>query len=111
MNRSTLPYKQLIFVCTNTREPGERISCAGEGRCGQMVLDKLKAYVKANHLEGEARVTKSGCQEKCELGPNVAVMPQNDFLSDVALTDVESIIRKYLFPLLTGGAKASSGVE
>src|ERR1044071_8608524 len=84
MKKSSLPYKQIIFVCTNARNPGERISCAGEGRCGQAVLEKLKAYVKENNLEKVARVAKSGCQEQCEFGPNIAVMPQNHFLTAVS---------------------------
>lgn len=96
MKRSPLPYKQLIFVCTNARKPGERISCAGEGRCGEQVLERLKDFVKKNKLQDTIRVAKSGCQEKCEMGPNVAIMPQNIFLSDVSLADVDSIIKDYL---------------
>jgi (2Fe-2S) ferredoxin len=96
VKRSSLPYKQLIFVCTNARAEGERISCAGQGRCGQQILDKLKEHVKKNHLQDKVRVAKSGCQEKCEVGPNVAVMPQNDFLSNVTLEDVDAIIKAYL---------------
>jgi (2Fe-2S) ferredoxin len=105
MQKSPLPYKQLIFVCTNARKPGERISCAGEGRCGQQILDRLKEYVKKNNLQDSVRVAKSGCQEKCELGPNVAVLPQNDFLSGVQVGDVEKIIKTYLevSPPLVGG--------
>lgn len=99
MKKSPLPYKQLIFVCTNARKSGERISCAGDGRCGQQILDRLKDHVKKNNLQEVVRVAKSGCQEKCELGPNVAVMPQNDFLSGVTLADVDAIIKTYLtFP-------------
>jgi (2Fe-2S) ferredoxin len=98
MNQSPLPYKQLIFVCTNARKPGERISCAGADRCGQEILDRLKNYVKENKLQDTVRIAKSGCQEKCEMGPNVAVMPQNDFLSNVTLEDVDTIINTYLDP-------------
>jgi (2Fe-2S) ferredoxin len=99
MESAPLPYKQLIFVCTNSRKSGERISCAGEGRCGEKVLEKLKAYVKENRLEKVARVAKSGCQEKCETGPTIAVIPQNLMLSGVAEKDVDGIISKFLAPL------------
>jgi (2Fe-2S) ferredoxin len=100
VKKENLPYKQLIFVCTNARKPGERISCAGEGRCGQDVLERLKSYIKQNKLESVARAAKSGCQEKCEIGPNAAVMPQNHFLSALTPADAESIIETYLAPLL-----------
>jgi (2Fe-2S) ferredoxin len=98
MKRSPLPYKQLIFVCTNARAEGERVSCAGQGHCGQEILDKLKDHVKKNKLQDVVRVAKSGCQEKCEIGPNVAVMPQNEFFSDVSVADVDAIIDAYLNP-------------
>jgi len=100
MKESPLPYRQLIFVCTNARPEGQRISCAGEGRCGEKILHRLKDYVKENHLEDLARVAKSGCQEKCEIGPNMAVMPQNIFLSGVTEADISEIIRKFLAPLI-----------
>ena len=93
-----LPYKQLIFVCTNARQPGERISCGGQGRCGPEILEKLKDYVKKNNLQEKVRVAKSGCQEKCEMGPNAAVMPQNDFLSELTPADADIIIKTYLAP-------------
>ena len=100
MRASSFPYKRLIFVCTNSRPSGQRISCAGDGRCGQEILERLKEYVKVNHLEDKVRVARSGCQEKCEDGPNMAVMPQNDYLSGLSLTDVDAIIEKYLVPLV-----------
>lgn len=101
MKSEKLPYQQLIFVCTNARKPGERISCAGEGRCGETVLKTLKAFVNDNKLEKKIRVAKSGCHEKCEVGPNVVVMPQNDFLTAVDVSDVNRIIDKYLRPCLS----------
>lgn len=90
----------MLFVCTNARGAGERMSCAGEGRCGEDVLHKLKTYIKTHHLEGVARASKSGCQEKCEIGPSVMALPQNEHLSDVKSADVETIIKTYLEPLI-----------
>lgn len=101
MNNKNLPYKQMLFVCTNSRKPGERISCAGEGRCGDAVLRKLKDYVKANGLEAQVRVAKSGCHEKCEAGPNIVVLPQNEMLTGVSEDDVAVIAERYLAPLKT----------
>lgn len=93
------PYQQMIFVCTNAREPGARISCAGQGRCGERILEQLKTYVKSNKLEDRVRVAKSGCQEKCEIGPTISLLPQNKMLTDVSEKDIEEIIRVYLAPL------------
>jgi (2Fe-2S) ferredoxin len=85
----------MIFVCTNSRKPGERISCAGQGRCGEEILQKLKDHVKKNKLETIVRVAKSGCQEKCEIGPNLVVLPQGEFVSNLNLEDVDKILDTY----------------
>jgi (2Fe-2S) ferredoxin len=101
VNRSELPYKQVIFVCTNARKPGERVSCGGEGRCGEEVLEKLKRYIKSNRLQAVARAAKSGCQEKCEIGPNAMAFPQNEFLSGLRPEDADALIERYLKPLVS----------
>lgn len=100
MDRQALPYRQVIFVCTNARKPGERISCAGDGRCGEAVLDRLKRYVKEKNLGQVVRVAKSGCQEKCEIGPSAMAFPQNEFLSALTPADADAIIERYLAPLV-----------
>lgn len=104
MNRSDLPFKQLVFVCTNARNPGERISCAGDSRCGEKLLETLRAFVKKNQLQDVARIAKAGCMEQCEKGPAVAVMPQNVMLTGVTEADAEQIISSYLSPLLSARA-------
>lgn len=60
------------------------------------ILEKLKDHVKTNKLQDVVRVAKSGCHEKCEIGPNAVVFPQNDFLSGLRLEDAETIIKTYL---------------
>jgi len=66
------------------------------------VLEKLKGYIKANNLQDVARAAKSGCQEKCEIGPNAMAMPQNEFISDLTLEDADRLIATYLVPLKKG---------
>lgn len=90
----------MIFVCTNARADGQRISCAGEGRCGGAVLDRLKSFVKAHGLEGRVRVAKSGCQERCESGPNAVVFPDNAFFSGLGEADADRLVDRFLRPLL-----------
>jgi (2Fe-2S) ferredoxin len=98
MKKSPLPYKQLIFVCTNSRDEGERISCAGKKRCGKEILDQLKDYISDKKLKRLIRASKSGCQELCEQGPVVTIMPQNVCLTEVSENDVPEIIETYLKP-------------
>jgi (2Fe-2S) ferredoxin len=89
----------MVFVCTNERAPGQRISCGGAGRCGQEILDQLKKYVKEHKLEDKVRVAKSGCQEQCEQGPSVMVMPGNIHLSGVQVSDVDKILQQFFAPI------------
>ena len=96
MKKSPLPFKKMLFVCTNARKPGERISCAGENRCGEQILNSLREYVKRNKLQEFIRVAKSGCQERCEQGPNIMLMPQNEFISNISPEDIEELTKTYL---------------
>ncbi len=98
MKEDVLPYEHVVFVCTNARNEGERISCAGAGRCGQEILERMKKYVKTNRLEKTVRVAKSGCQEKCEVGPNAMVMPENLFFSGLNVDDADRLISRFLSP-------------
>jgi len=97
MKKSPLPFKKMIFVCTNARAAGERVSCAGGGRCGIEILDKLKAAVKEAGLSKTVRVTRTGCLDRCEDGPNLLIIPDGDHLSGVTLSDVDSILPKHVF--------------
>lgn len=63
------------------------------------VLEKLKSYIKKNNLADVARAAKSGCQEKCEEGPNAMLLPQNEWLSAITPADADVIIERYLAPL------------
>lgn len=75
MNSRPLPFRKVIFVCTNTREPGERVCCAGKGSVE--LHAELKEWVARNGLKRFVRVCKSGCMDRCEEGPNALVMPDN----------------------------------
>lgn len=100
MQIDDLPYEKIIFVCTNRREPGERISCAYGGGCE--LRDALKAKVKARGLKPVVRVSASGCMDRCEDGPNVMIFPDNVWLSRVEAGDLEPILDAVAKSLDTG---------
>tara|TARA_R110001592_G_scaffold38582_1_gene127111 strand:+ start:235 stop:555 length:321 start_codon:yes stop_codon:yes gene_type:complete len=79
MKTQELPFKKILFVCTNCREPGERVCCA-EGGSVALHAD-LKQWVKDQQLRRHIRVCKSGCMDRCEEGPNVLIMPDNVWVS------------------------------
>lgn len=90
MDQQPLPYKKIIFVCGNQREPGERVCCADSG--GVALHAKLKEIVKARGLRGRIRVSKSGCMNRCEYGPNIMIFPDNVWYSHVTEADLEPLM-------------------
>lgn len=89
MEKRALPFQKIVFVCTNKRENGERASC---GKCGEDLRDRLKAMVKERRLNSRIRVSQSGCQDRCEEGPNIMVFPDNVWYAHVQDADLEAIL-------------------
>ena len=78
MEYRSLPFQKILLVCTNCREPGERVCCAERGSAD--LHADLKQWVKEQRLQRYIRVCKSGCMDRCESGPNVLVMPDNQWI-------------------------------
>ena len=90
MQQEKVPYKKIVFVCINKREPPE--ACCSH-RESEAIAAALKARVKALGLSGAVRVSKSGCQNLCAKGPNVMVFPDYVWYYGVTQHDVERIIQ------------------
>jgi (2Fe-2S) ferredoxin len=90
MKKQPVPYKKIVFVCTNHRDETDRPCCANGGSVE--LHAKLKEMVKERGLGKQIRVSKSGCLDRCGLGPNIMVFPDNTWYSGVTETDLESIV-------------------
>ena len=90
MQRDTIPYQKILFVCINQREPNE-ICCAH--RESEAIAAALKEQVKALGLSRHVRVSKSGCQDLCAKGPNVMMFPHDVWYHGVSLADAERIVQ------------------
>ncbi|MBI4559144.1 MAG: (2Fe-2S) ferredoxin domain-containing protein [Candidatus Hydrogenedentes bacterium] len=97
MLEHALPFQKIVFVCCNQREPGERECCANKG--GKELRDKLKSMVKARNLQSKIRVSQSGCQDKCEHGPNLMVFPENRWFSHVSEAELEYLLESIIATL------------
>jgi (2Fe-2S) ferredoxin len=60
------PYRFRIYVCGN-------IHCQARGR--DALLSRLDDELWRHKLSGDAQVIVSGCQNRCELGPNLTIWP------------------------------------
>ena len=96
MEKSPPRFKKYIFVCENSRDPSVRESCGPRG--GTQIFDKLKAAVKERGLEGQIRVSRTGCLDICAMGPNVLIYPDTISYKFVKPGDVDEIIREQIEP-------------
>jgi len=93
--KKNLPYKRIIFVCINQRAEGE--DCCSSA--GQKIREDLKAYAKERNLKGIVRVSASQCMDKCEIGPNIMIFPENIWYHNATSEDVAEIKREYIDPV------------
>ncbi len=97
MESGKVPYQRIIFVCTNSRESGEK-SCSNFGE-GERLREELKRRVKEAGLKGKVRVSSSKCMDLCSKGPNVMIFPDNVWLSAVSEADLDRVMEAYVLPL------------
>ena len=96
MEKNRIPYKKILFVCTNRREGGA-VCCSHGG--SESLRETLKRYVKENRLVGKVRISQSGCMDLCAQGPNIMIFPDNIWVKNVRSEDLPALIRNYLDPL------------
>jgi (2Fe-2S) ferredoxin len=94
MKEQKVPYRRMVFVCTNVREEDGRPACGLRG--SEKICEAFKEEVKKRGLKGKIRALKSGCMDLCESGPNVMIFPDGLYYSGVTPEDVPALIEKYL---------------
>ena len=92
MQPDPIPFECIVFVCTNTRTTGPRVSCGPRG--GDELRLRLKALVKEHRLQRRIRISSSGCMDVCEEGPNVMAFPENRWVCGASPEDAEQIFEE-----------------
>ena len=89
-------YKHHMFICTNQREDGQPC-CASAGN-PQAMIDHAKKRLKAEGLAGEGniRIQKAGCLDRCALGPVAVVYPEGVWYTFIDTSDIDEIIDSHL---------------
>ena len=64
----------------------------------EAAFDHMKSRVKKLKLngEGKVRINRSGCLDRCELGPIMVVYPQAVWYTFVDNDDIDEIIESHL---------------
>ncbi len=76
-----------VLVCGGT-------GCTSSG--SEQIIKEMEAQLKANGLEKEIKVVKTGCFGLCALGPIMIVYPEGAFYSRVTVEDVKEIVEEHL---------------
>ncbi len=78
---------------------GHVLCCAGTGctSSGSLAIaEEMEKQLKANGLENEIKVIKTGCFGLCALGPIMVVYPEGAFYSRIEISDVKEIVEEHL---------------
>jgi len=87
-------YRYHVFFCTNQR-------AAGEACCADFDARNMRDYVKKQckdlgiHSEGGVRINIAGCLGRCDLGPTIAVYPDEVWYTYVDKDDLDEIIQEH----------------
>lgn len=80
-----------VFVCTNNKV--NKPCCAMKN--AEKIRSDLKDWAKANpNWKGRVRINASGCLDQCTQGVAVAIYPQNQWLLNVDLNDLDGLKHK-----------------
>lgn len=93
MQTNKTPYQRQIFVCTNNAN-GEKASC-GDHKAEE-VFRQLREIAKERKLHPQIRVAQARCLGQCAKGVNIMVYPENTWVSEVRLEDVQNLADKYI---------------
>lgn len=87
-------YDTHIFCCINERPQGHKRGC-----CSSRGAQQLQKYMKARAKElgiPSIRINKSGCLDRCELGPVMVVYPQGVWYRYSSQADVDAILQEHI---------------
>jgi len=97
---STVPpapsyYQRHIFFCLNQRDTGQAC-CANQQ--AQSAFDRCKSRAKQLGLlgQGQVRVNRAGCLDRCAGGPVAVVYPEAVWYTFVDAQDIDEIVDSHL---------------
>ena len=76
-----------VHVCGGT-------GCTSSGSL--RIIERLEQEIKANGLEEDVEIVKTGCFGLCALGPIMIVHPEGSFYSMVKEEDIPEIVSEHL---------------
>ena len=93
-----------LFICVNRRFGGPKPSCAGRG--SPAIADAFERALVERGLD--VKVVRSPCQNTCERGPSVRLVPGPILYLGTQLDEVPTIVDRIAEALARAGTKAES---
>ena len=88
-------YQHHVFVCINQRDNGEAC-CNAKGASELWKYMKSRMQELGLHGRDQVRINKSGCLDRCELGPVLVVYPEETWYTFIDREDIDEIIDEHL---------------
>ncbi len=80
-------YRSHVLICNGT-------GCTASK--SPDIMSRLEKELKANGIENEVKIVKTGCFGLCEKGPIMVIYPEGATYCHVAVDDVERIVNEHL---------------
>ena len=91
----SLYYDIHVFCCINERaKEHPRGSCSARGSIP--LQGYMKARAKKMKFEAKVRINRSGCLDRCELGPTMVIYPEGVWYTYSTRADVDEILDRHL---------------
>ncbi len=87
-------YRAHVFCCVNVRPPGDERGC-----CADKGAVELRDYMKKRAKElglKRVRINKSGCLDRCELGPTTVIYPEGAWYRCATKADIDEVLQRHL---------------
>ena len=87
-------YRTHVFCCINERPPDHPRSC-----CSARGSLELQGYMKQRAKAlgiADIRINKSGCLERCELGPTMVIYPECVWYHYQTRRDIDEILERHI---------------
>jgi len=88
-------YERHVFVCTNVREEGAPRASCGRANADAILLS-LKESLHRTGTKKKIRIQKSGCLDRCELGPVQVSYPEGKWFSIRTDEDAKKFVEQYV---------------
>ncbi|HHV99551.1 MAG TPA: NADH-quinone oxidoreductase subunit NuoF [Clostridiaceae bacterium] len=101
-------YRAHVLVCTGT-------GCTSSQ--SPKIIEEFEKYLKANKLDNEVKIVKTGCFGLCAEGPIVVIYPEGAMYTMVKPEDVKEIVEEHLLKgrlvkrLLAGNKELKDSVK